>query len=42
MHLVGNARSKSVIKKLGVKYVGDQTNRMQGKDREVSVYISKA
>ncbi|MBE4221901.1 GNAT family N-acetyltransferase [Vibrio parahaemolyticus] len=42
MHLVGNERSKSVIKKLGVKYVGDQTNRMQGKDREVSVYISEA
>ncbi|EOK5722061.1 GNAT family N-acetyltransferase [Vibrio vulnificus] len=42
MHLVENERSKSVIKKLGVKYVGDQTNRMQGKDREVSVYISEA
>nr|WP_319556355.1 GNAT family N-acetyltransferase [uncultured Vibrio sp.] len=42
MHLVGNERSKSVIKKLGVKYVGDQVNRMQGKDREVSVYISEA
>ncbi|MDS1796834.1 GNAT family N-acetyltransferase [Vibrio parahaemolyticus] len=42
MHLVGNERSKSVIEKLGVKYVGDQTNRMQGKDREVSVYISEA
>ncbi|HCH3500978.1 TPA: GNAT family N-acetyltransferase [Vibrio parahaemolyticus] len=41
MHLVGNERSKSVIEKLGVKYVGDQTNRMQGKDREVSVYISE-
>lgn len=41
MHLVGNERSKSVIKKLGVKYVGDQINRMQGKDREVSVYISE-
>ncbi len=41
MHLVGNERSKSVIEKLGVKYVGDQTKRMQGKDREVSVYISE-
>ncbi|MBE4731071.1 GNAT family N-acetyltransferase [Vibrio parahaemolyticus] len=41
MHLVGNERSKSVIEKLGVKYVGDQTNRMQGKGREVSVYISE-
>ncbi|MGP8305333.1 GNAT family N-acetyltransferase [Vibrio sp. YIC-376] len=41
MHLVGNERSKSVIEKLGIKYVGDQINRMQGKDREVSVYISE-
>ncbi len=41
MHLVGNERSKSVIEKLGVKYVGDQINRMQGQDREVSVYISE-
>ncbi|HAS6746125.1 TPA: GNAT family N-acetyltransferase [Vibrio parahaemolyticus] len=41
MHLVGNERSRSVITKLGVKYVGDQVNRMQGKDREVSVYISE-
>ncbi|EGQ7759740.1 GNAT family N-acetyltransferase [Vibrio vulnificus] len=41
MHLVENERSKSVIEKLGVKYVGDQINRMQGKNRTVSVYISK-
>ena len=41
MHLVGNERSKSVIKKLGIKYVGDQVNRMQGKEREVSVYMSE-
>ncbi|HGS5155527.1 TPA: GNAT family N-acetyltransferase [Vibrio parahaemolyticus] len=44
MHLVGNERSKSVITKLGVKYIGDKVNRMQGKDRKdrkVSVYISE-
>ncbi|GAL07247.1 hypothetical protein JCM19237_4663 [Photobacterium aphoticum] len=41
MHLVGNERSKSVIDKLGVKYIGNQTNRMQGHEREVCVYMSE-
>ncbi|HAS6022041.1 TPA: GNAT family N-acetyltransferase, partial [Vibrio vulnificus] len=40
MHLVGNARSKSVIDKLGVTYIENQTLRMQGGEREVCVYIS--
>lgn len=41
MHLVENERSKSVIQKLGVHYVENRTNRMQGKDREVCVYESE-
>lgn len=40
MHLVGNDRSKSVIDKLGVTYIENQTLRMQGDEREVCVYIS--
>ncbi|HGF3785471.1 TPA: GNAT family N-acetyltransferase [Vibrio parahaemolyticus] len=40
MHLVENERSRSVIDKLGIKYVGNEINRMQGKEREVCVYIS--
>ncbi|ELV8693082.1 GNAT family N-acetyltransferase [Vibrio vulnificus] len=40
MHLVGNDRSKSVIDKLGVTYVENQTLRMQGGEREVCVYLS--
>ncbi|MBF4274645.1 N-acetyltransferase, partial [Vibrio anguillarum] len=40
MHLVGNERSKSVIDKLGVTYIENQTLRMQGGEREVCVYIS--
>ncbi|MDS1833415.1 N-acetyltransferase, partial [Vibrio vulnificus] len=39
-HLVGNARSKSVIDKLGVTYIENQTLHMQGGEREVCVYIS--
>lgn len=40
MHLVGNERSKSVIQKLGVNYLENRTNRMQGAEREVCIYIS--
>ncbi|WP_372379520.1 GNAT family N-acetyltransferase [Vibrio natriegens] len=40
MHLLGNERSKSVIKKLGVTYIENRINRMQGKAREVCVYTS--
>lgn len=40
MHLVENERSKSVIAKLGVKYIGNEVNRLQGRKREVCVYIS--
>ncbi|ELV8693029.1 TPA: GNAT family N-acetyltransferase [Vibrio diabolicus] len=40
MHLVGNDRSKSVINKLGVAYIENQTLRMQGGEQEVCVYIS--
>ncbi|PSV01272.1 GNAT family N-acetyltransferase [Photobacterium leiognathi] len=39
-HLADNARSRSVIKKLGVTYKGNQINHMQGKEREVCVYLS--
>ncbi|MEF1193062.1 N-acetyltransferase, partial [Vibrio parahaemolyticus] len=38
MHLVDNLRSKSVIQKLKIPYVGDKTLRMQGKERKVCVY----
>ncbi len=38
MHLVDNQRSKSVIQKLNIPYVGDKTLRMQGKERKVCVY----
>lgn len=38
MHLVENQRSKSVIQKLNVPYVGNETLAMQGADREVCVY----
>lgn len=41
MHLVGNERSKSVIQKLGVTYIENRTNRMQGEEREVCVYNSE-
>ncbi|MDV6249724.1 GNAT family N-acetyltransferase [Vibrio sp. EA2] len=41
MHLVGNERSKSVIRKLGVTYMENRTSRMQGKEREVCVYTSE-
>ncbi|MBR9788328.1 MAG: GNAT family N-acetyltransferase [Vibrionaceae bacterium] len=41
MHLVGNERSKSVIRKLGATYIENRTNGMQGKEREVCVYISE-
>ncbi|WP_051563697.1 GNAT family N-acetyltransferase [Enterovibrio calviensis] len=40
MHLVENDRSRSVIEKLGVQYVENRVNRMQGQDREVCVYES--
>lgn len=38
MHLVDNLRSKSVIQKLNIPYVGDKALRMQGKERKVCVY----
>ncbi len=38
MHLVDNQRSKSVIQKLNIPYIGDKTLRMQGKERKVCVY----
>ncbi|WP_434340809.1 GNAT family N-acetyltransferase [Motilimonas cestriensis] len=38
MHLVGNERSQSVIKKLGIPYKGNITLRMQGAEREVCLY----
>ncbi|ASP38470.1 GNAT family N-acetyltransferase [Bacterioplanes sanyensis] len=40
MHLKENQRSRAVVKKLGVTYIGEQMNRMQGQDREVCVYLS--
>ncbi|MGF1688014.1 GNAT family N-acetyltransferase [Photobacterium japonica] len=41
MHLVENERSRSVIEKLGAKYVGNEINRMQGRVREVCMYLSE-
>ena len=38
MHLAENQRSKSVIKKLNVPYIGNKTLGMQGVEREVCVY----
>ncbi|MEI8599089.1 GNAT family N-acetyltransferase [Vibrio sp. M60_M31a] len=38
MHLLGNERSKSVIKKLGVTYIENRINRMQER-REKFVFI---
>ncbi|ODP99538.1 GNAT family N-acetyltransferase [Salinivibrio sp. DV] len=40
-HLVGNSRSRSVIKKLGITYIGRESNRIQGQEREVCVYASE-
>ena len=40
-HLAENDRSKSVIRKLGVSYVENKVQCVQGQDREVLVYISK-
>jgi RimJ/RimL family protein N-acetyltransferase len=37
-HLAGNERSKSVILKLGFRYVENRVNLLQGKPREVCVY----
>lgn len=41
MHLTENDRSKSVINKLGVTYVGTKTIEAQGKEREVCVYTAR-
>ena len=38
MHLAENQRSKSVIKKLNVPYIGNKILSMQGVEREVCVY----
>ncbi|WP_375748616.1 GNAT family N-acetyltransferase [Vibrio sp. HN007] len=40
MHLAGNERSKSVIRKLGVEYIENQTLQVHGQEREVCVYKS--
>ncbi len=41
MHYADNYRSKSVINKLGVQYIGNRFSRIKGLERELYVYESE-